>query len=205
MPTLLVIEVSPRFDYSISRKLTNEFVEKWTAAHPGGAVVVRDLVKTNIPFVDLPWLGAAFTPPEQHSTEHAAAIKISNDLIAELKAATHIVIGTPMYNFSIPALLKAYVDQIVRFDATVSTTYEGLLTGKRATLIISTGGDFSSGAAFESYNQATGYIRLILGFIGITDINIVLAGQTLSVDKGETTMQEFVGKFDAQLSTTAGI
>jgi len=114
MPTLLAIEVSPRHEFSTSRKLTALFIDRWKAARPGAAVVVRDLMRTPPPFVDLAWIGGAFTPREQHSPESAAAIKVSDDLIAELKAADDIVIGTPMFNFSIPAVLKAYIDQIVR-------------------------------------------------------------------------------------------
>jgi FMN-dependent NADH-azoreductase len=83
MKTLLAIGVSPRYEYSTSRKLTSLFVQKWQAAHPGGQVIDRDLLKTNLPFVDLPWIGGAFAPPEQHSPESAAAIKISNDLVAD--------------------------------------------------------------------------------------------------------------------------
>ena len=130
MPTLLAIEVSPRHELSTSRKLTAHFIERWKAAYPGSAVVVRDLMKTPPPFVDLAWIAGAFTPREQHSPESAAAIKVSDDLVAELEAADHIVIGTPMFNFSIPAVLKAYIDQIVRVGVTVSPNNVGLLTGK---------------------------------------------------------------------------
>ena len=146
MPSLLAIEVSPRHEFSASRKLTALFVDQWKAAHPGAAVVTRDLTKTPPPFVDLAWIGGAYTPREQHSPESAAAIKISDDLVGEIKAADHIVIGTPMFNFSIPAVLKAYVDQIVRVGVTVSSNNVGLLTGKRATIILATGGDFRPGS-----------------------------------------------------------
>jgi FMN-dependent NADH-azoreductase len=139
MTTLLAIGSSPRYEHSTSRKLTSLFVEKWRAAHPDGEVVERDLVKTNLQFVDLPWIGGAFTPPEQHSPESAAAIKISNDLVAELQAADRIIIGTPMYNFSIPAVLKAYVDHVVRVGVTVVDNV-GQLTGKKATIILASGG-----------------------------------------------------------------
>jgi FMN-dependent NADH-azoreductase len=113
MKTLLVVEVSPRLEFSVSRSLTARFVEQWKRGNPHGVVVVRDLFKSHIPFVDLHWIGGAFTPREQHSPESAAAIKVSDDLVAEMKSADHILIGTPMYNFSIPAILKAYIDQIV--------------------------------------------------------------------------------------------
>ena len=191
MSTLLAIGVSPRYDYSTSRKLTALFVEKWWAAHPGGQVIDRDLIKTHLPFVDLPWIGGAFTPPDQHSPESAAAIKVSNHLVAELQSADHIVIGTPMYNFSIPAVLKAYIDHVVRKGLTVSTDNVGMLTGKKATVILATGGDFSPGSPVEGYNLASGYLRQVLGFIGITDVEIILAGGPRAGAYGEAAVEQF--------------
>lgn len=194
MATLLAIGVSPRYDYSTSRKLTSLFVEKWQAAHDGGTVIDRDLQKTNLPFVDLPWIGGAFTPAEQHSPASAAAIKVSDDLVAELKSADQIVIGTPMYNFSIPAILKAYIDHVVRIGVTVSTDNVGLLTGKKATVILATGGDFSPGSPVEGYNQASGYLRQVLGYIGITNVEIILAGRPHAGTYGETAIEQFGDK-----------
>jgi FMN-dependent NADH-azoreductase len=203
MIKLLAIEVSPRFDYSTSRRLTSGFIEKWKVEHKDGSVIVRDLMKTNLPFIDLPWIGGAFTSPEQHSVEYAAAIKISDDLVAELKAVDHIVIGTPMYNFSVPAVLKAYIDHVVRVGVTFTMQYEGLVTGKKATVILTSGSNFAPGTKYESYNVASSYLRQILGFIGITDVTVILAGQALAVDMGEKTMDEFVGQFGRELSHAA--
>lgn len=203
MTSLLAIEVSPRFEYSVSRQLTAQFIEKWNSDHADGSVVIRDLAKTPLPYVDLPWIGGAYTPAEQHSPEMAAAIKVSDDLIAELQRADHIVIGTPMHNFSIPAVLKAYIDHVVRMGVTVTMQYEGLLIGKKATIILASGGNFAPGAPFESYNVAVSYLRQVLGFIGITDVDVVLAGQTLAIDQGQKTMDEFVDQFDHELSAAA--
>lgn len=203
MTTLLAIEVSPRLAYSASRKLTAQFIKTWNAGHPGSSVVVRDLMKTHLPFVDLPWIGGAYTPSEKHSPEMTAAIKVSDDLIAELKAADHIVIGTPMYNFSIPAVLKAYIDLIVRVGVTFTQSYEGLLTGKKATILLAAGGNYAPGAPAETYNVAGSYLRQILGFIGITDVTVVLAGQTAAVDQGQKTLDEFAGQFDREVSAAA--
>ena len=75
MRTLLAIDVSPRCDYSTTRKLTALFVDKWREAHSGGYVVERDLVKTNLPFVDLPWIGGAFTPPEPLPDPNPATVQ----------------------------------------------------------------------------------------------------------------------------------
>jgi len=191
MPTLLAIEVSPRHELSTSRRLTELFIDGWKAAHPGSHVVVRDLTKTPPPFVDLAWIGGAFTPREQHSPESAAAMKVSDELVAEIKAADDIVIGTPMFNFSIPAVLKAYIDQIVRVGVTVSPSNVGLLTGKKATIILASGGDFSPGSPVEKYNQASGYLRQVLAWIGIKDIEIILAGRARAGAAGETAVEAF--------------
>ena len=190
MASLLAITASPRYGLSTSRKLTSLFVDKWRAAHPGGAVVERDLIKTTLPFVDLPWIGGAFTPPEQHSPQSAAAIRISDDLVAELQAADRIIIGTPMYNFTIPAVLKAYIDHVVRVGVTVVNNV-GQLTGKKATVILASGGDFSPGSPIEGYDHASSYLRQVLGFIGITDLEIVLAGSARAGMAGETAVEEF--------------
>lgn len=203
MATLLVIETSPRLDQSTSRKLTAEFVEAWKNAHPGGATVTRDLMRTKLPFVDLPWIGGAYTPVEQHSPEMAQALKVSDELIAELKSVDHIVIGTPMYNFSIPAVLKAYIDHVVRVGVTFTPQYQGLVTGKKATVIMTSGGDYAPGSATEAYNVATSYLRQILGFIGITDVTVVLAGRTTAVDQGQKTAADFTRQFEPELAAAA--
>lgn len=191
MSVLLAIEVSPRHELSTSRKLTALFIDHWKAAHPGAAVVVRDLMRAPPPFVDFDWIGGTFTPREQHSLESAAAIRVSDELIAEIKAADHIVIGTPMFNFSIPAVLKAYIDQIVRVGVTVSPNNVGLLTGKKATIILASGGDFSPGSPVEKYNQASGYLRQVLAWIGIKDVEIILAGRARAGAAGETAVEQF--------------
>lgn len=134
---------------------------------------------------------SSFTPPATHSPEAAAAIKVSNDLVAELESADHIVIGTPMYNFSIPARLKAWIDHIVRIGVTVSADYKGLLKGKSVDIILSSGGDFSPGSPVEAYDQASGYLRQIFAWIGITDINIVLADRERTGDNGETALENY--------------
>jgi FMN-dependent NADH-azoreductase len=197
MPTLLVIEVSPRFENSTSRMLTRVFVEEWRTANSGGTVITRDLVKTTIPFVDLSWIDAAALPPEARSPKMSAAIKLSDELISELKSADRIVIGTPMFNFAIPASLKAYIDQIVRVGLTVSADNQGLLTGKLADVIVASGGDFSPDSPVQKYDQATGYIRQLLAWIGITDLNIILAGRAVAGPFGETAVENFGGEVKA--------
>jgi FMN-dependent NADH-azoreductase len=114
VPQLLVVETSPRGDSSISRHLTRRFVAEWQTAHPDGQIVHRDLMETNLAFVNAPWLQAYFTPPEQHSLEMKAELALSDELVGELLATEHLVIATPVYNYNVPAVLKAWVDHIVR-------------------------------------------------------------------------------------------
>ena len=203
MPTLLAIESSPRGDRSISRQLTSKFIDDWKAEHAGGNVVLRDLQKTELPFVDLPWIAGAYTPAEQHSPEMKQALRISNELIAELMAADHLVIGTSMYNFSIPANLKAYIDHIVRIGVTFSSGYEGLVKGKTLTVILASGGVYTPGSPTESYNVAISYLKQVFGFIGITDVSAVLAGGTAAVDMGKAKLPELLGQFEPAVAEAA--
>src|ERR1700677_4410275 len=131
MPTLLSIQASSRGDSSVSRILSDKFVAQWKRKYPAGQVIVRDLMKTDLPFLDLPWITGAYAhDPAQRSPEMKAALAVSDTLIAELRSAHHILIGVPMLNFSIPAVLKAYIDQIVRINETFSRETGGLLKDK---------------------------------------------------------------------------
>ncbi len=195
MAKLLVIEASPQGERSVSRTLTARFVAAWRHANPAGGVVTRDLIATGIPLINSDWIAGAFTPPDTHSPASAAAMRTSDELIAELQAANHILIGTPMHNVNIAAALKAYIDQIVRVGATVTPDNVGLVMGKRAAVIIASGGDFSPGSPAEHFNHATPYLRAILGFVGITDLAFILAGPTRRIATGEEPLEAFVARF----------
>jgi FMN-dependent NADH-azoreductase len=203
MSTLLKIDVSPRGDHSVSRKLGNQFVADWQANHTDATVVTRDLAKTTIPFVDLPWIAGAFSTPDKHTDEHKAALKISDEFIAELFAADHILIATPMYNFNVPAVLKAWIDHIVRYGVTFNAGFEGLLKNKKVTIIIASGGVYTPGAHMESYNFESSYLKHILAFVGLTDVDIVLAGGTNAINQGKTTLEDFTGTFQQPVAEAA--
>lgn len=206
MATLLKIDVSPRGEYSISRQLGNHFATEWQSNHVGGEIVTRDLATTNLPFVDLPWIAGAFSAEDQHTEAHKAALKLSDELIAELLVADEIVISTPMYNFNVPAALKAWIDHIVRLNKTFAFGPEGLkglAAGKKLTVLIASGSDFSVGSPLEAYNIEGPYFRVVFGFIGITDITIVHAGGTNKVAHGEVTAPVFIEKFLHDINTAA--
>ena len=203
MRTLLVVEASPRGEQSMSRGLTERFVAAWTKNHPDGRVVERDLMKTDLPFVNQPWLGAYFTPPDQHTPSMKELLRLSDELVAELLAADDIAIGTPVYNYNIPAVLKAYIDHIVRKGKTLGFSGEGLVHGKQATILMASGGSYTEGSPIRDRDIATGYLRLILKVIGIYNVTVVAGGNAKAVDMGETTRQAFLQKFDREISEAA--
>ena len=203
MRTLLVVEASPRGEHSMSRGLTKRFVEAWKKNNPDGRVVERDLMKTELPFVTLPWLGAYFTPAEQHTPQMKELLRLSDDLVAEILAADDIAIGTPVYNYNIPAVLKAYVDHIVRKGKTLGFAGEGLVHGKKCTILMASGGVYTEGSPIRDRDIATTYLRLILNVIGIEDVTVVAGGNAKAVDMGETTREAFLQKLDSQVAAAA--
>jgi FMN-dependent NADH-azoreductase len=206
MSKLLKIDVSPRGEHSISRKLGNRFATEWQSNHVGGEIITRDLATTTIPYVDLPWIAGAFTAPEQQTGDHKAALQLSDELIDELLAVDEVVISTPMYNFNVPAVLKAWIDHIVRLNKTFGFGTQGLkgfVKGKKVTIIIASGSEYTSGSPMEAYNAEAPYLRVVLGFIGITDITIVHAGGTNRVAQGQVTAPVFLEQFAHEVDLAA--
>ena len=146
-------------------------------------MVERDLAKSDLPYMNLPWLGASLTPLEAHTPEMKEVLQVS----AELLAADHIAISTPVYNYNIPANLKSYVDHIVGKGLTLGMTGEGLVHGKKCTVLMASGGVYTEGSPIRDRDIATLYLRLILKVIGIEDVTFVAAGGTKVVDLGEKT------------------
>ena len=203
MATLLSIQSSPRGDYSVSTTLAKQFVAEWQKNNAGGKVISHDTTAEKLPFVDLPWIMGAFTPAEQHSPEAAAAIKVSDDLVDELLACDELLIATPMYNFSIPASLKAWIDHVVRLNRTFTADYKGLVHGKKAWIILASGGEYGPGAYAESYNVATAYLKQILGFMGISDVQVVFAGGTSGIDQGKVSLPEYAKQHEDEVIAAA--
>lgn len=203
MTKLLVVETSPRGNHSISRIMTRRFVANWRDAHPGGEVVDRDLMETDLPFVTAPWLQAYFTPSEQHSPDMKQALQLSDMLVGEVLAADHIVIATPVYNYNVPAALKAWVDHIVRKGMTLGADGGGLVAGKKATVLLASGGIYTEGSPIRDRDLATQYLRLILSVIGITDVTVVAGGGAKVVDMGEQTMDGFIAGLEPEIQRAA--
>ena len=207
MPTLLKIDVSPRGEHSISRALGTTFVQAWTQAHPGGTITTRDLAHTDLPYIELPWITGSYSDPSGHTAEQKQALAIGDQMIEELKAADHIVITTPMYNFAIPARLKSWIDHVVRagktFRANQDGSYTGLIPGKKVTVLRASAGIYLPGSPAEGYDAEIPYLRQILGFMGITDVTFVQAGATYKVDRGMETREQFLQPFQSQAAAAA--
>jgi FMN-dependent NADH-azoreductase len=203
MTKLLVVETSPRGDHSISRTMTRRFVANWQAAHPDGQVTHRDLMESDLPFVTAPWLQAYFTPADQHSPEMKDALRLSDELAGEVLAADHIVVATPVYNYNIPAALKAWVDHIVRKGLTLGFDGSGLVTATKATVLLASGGIYTEGSPIRDRDIATQYLRFILAVIGITDVTVVAGGGAKAVDMAEQTMDGFIATVEPEIARAA--
>ncbi len=171
--TVLRIDASMRREGSVTRALADRIVAKLGPDR----MIARDLAD-GVPLVDEAWIGANFTPAEDRTDAQRAALSVSDALIEELRAADTLVIGLPVYNFGVPAALKAWIDQVARARVTFRYTESGpvgLLTGKRAIVVVASGGtEVDSGIDF-----ATPYLRHALGFIGINDIRVVKADRQM--------------------------
>jgi FMN-dependent NADH-azoreductase len=195
MSTLLKLDSSPMGERSISRKLTSKFAESWLKTHPGGKVIDRDLTTLTLPVVDASWVGAAYTPEGSRTAAQRQALAASDSLINDLEQADEYVFGVPMHNFSIPSTLKLWIDQIARVGKTFSygeAGPKGLLTGKKATLLLASGGEYGKDSAMASFDFVTPYLQAVLGFLGITDVTIIAASGTAQLMSGKTDPQTFL-------------
>ncbi|MBM3604351.1 MAG: FMN-dependent NADH-azoreductase [Alphaproteobacteria bacterium] len=181
---------------SISRQLTADIVSRLSAAHPEATVTYRDL-NTGVPAIDTLWFQAVRVGTENPSAEHQDRVATSDALLAEVQAADTLVIGLPVYNFAIPAQLKNWLDQIAR--AGISFRYtaegpEGLLKNKRAFVAYTAAGT----PLGSDLDHASGYLRHMLGFLGITDVTFVAAdGLAMDREAGMARAQEALDKIAA--------
>ena len=174
MVHILHLDSSPRGERSISRTLTKQFVNVWKQLHPDDAITYRDLGRNPAPPIDEAWIAAAFSSPEQLTPALEAALMTSDELIEELLTANLYVFGIPMYNYSVPASFKAYIDQVVRVQQTFmvgADGYEGLLKNKKALVITTRGGSYAG----EPLDFQEPYLRAVFDFIGITDVTFIHA------------------------------
>jgi FMN-dependent NADH-azoreductase len=202
MATVLHINSSVRQNGSLSRQLGAEFVAKWQEANPSGTVITRDLAANPVPHLTEQMMGAYFTPAEQRNADQAHTIKTSDALVDELLAADTIVIGAPMYNFSVTSGLKAWIDHVARAGRTFkygANGPEGLVSGKKVYVFVASGGAYSEGPA-AAYDHVTTYLRSVLGFLGMTDVTFIVAE---GVAMGEEAVAAAIAKSRTSIAAIA--
>lgn len=171
MNTLLRIDSSTRKTDSHSRDLANRFEEQYKVKHVQTDITYRDLTTSDIPHLSQAFIDAMFTLSESRTEEMKETLALSAKLIAELKSADTILLSVPMFNFTIPSVLKAYIDHITRVGETFSmdeTGFKGLVTGKKLVIVAAYGADFSEMKAMDFVEP---YLKSIFGFLGFTDIS----------------------------------
>jgi FMN-dependent NADH-azoreductase len=198
MKKVLVINSSARKLNSHSRNLTEVFVNHWKSIHNNPDITFRELGNAAVPHINENWIAAAFKPETARSQEEKEALKISDLYIAELRQADVIVVGAPMYNWSVPSVLKAYIDQVVRVNETwklnpgnYENPYIGLLENKTVILLLSRGSQgYEKGQAIEHMNFQSNYLKTVFNVMGIQDIHLVTAeGTTLDPETFKQTLE----------------
>jgi FMN-dependent NADH-azoreductase len=174
MKKILHIISSPRGEASLSIKLGNAIIEKIKAEYPGSTVKESNLVTQQFPHLEEAHLTSFFTPAESRTPANIEAIKPSDEAIQEIRDADIVVIGAPLYNFSIHSSLKAWIDHIVRSGITFKYDEngpEGLLKGKKVYIALASGWVYSDGP-MQSFDFVEPYLKHILSFIGLADISV---------------------------------
>jgi FMN-dependent NADH-azoreductase len=194
MKKILNIISSPRGANSYSFQLADALLDKLKTKYPGSEIKTVNLVEKHFPHLEESHLASFFTPVQQHSEKDKEAIRHSNEAVGEIMDADIVVIGAPMYNFTIPSSLKAWIDHIVRAGVTFSYSEkgaEGLVKGKKLYLILSTGGVFSEGP-MKAHDYMEPYLRFILGFIGLVDITTLRVEGTAYPDQKDTALEKAI-------------
>ncbi|RXZ36144.1 FMN-dependent NADH-azoreductase [Oxalobacteraceae bacterium CAVE-383] len=201
MSTILHLNTSIRSSGSHSRTLSGEFLAM--LAVPGkDTVIERDLAGQPVPHLDEATMGAFFTPADKRSPAQNQALALSDKLIAEVQSADTIVIGAPMYNFSISSGFKAWIDHVARAGVTFKYTETGpvgLLQGKKVFVFTARGGVYSYGPAAAMDFHET-YLRAVLGFIGLTDVTFV---HTEGLGMGEEAVKQAVAQTRGKVAELA--
>lgn len=173
MMKILRIDASGRHGGSITRELGDEVVRRLCANHPGAAVQTRDL-SGGLPLLDEDWIAANLSAPEDRTPAQHDTLAFSDSLVGELQSADALVVTVPLYNFGVPAAMKAWIDLVCRARLTFAYTPEGprgLLADRPVYLVMASGG-VPLGSPMDF---ASGYLRQVFGFIGIRDVHLIAA------------------------------
>lgn len=200
MRRILHIDASYSTASSASRVLSQAFIIACQKFHPKDTVLYRDLGRFPVPYINETWIAAIHSPPEAHTPEMIEALKVSDPLLEEFLSVDCYVLGVPMYGFTIPATLKAYIEHLIRIGRTYEVNergVQGLIHGKKALFITSRGGNYPPGSPFGEDHQAP-YLRTIFWSFGITDVQFVNASDLVLGDR-----EQSISTAQAHLQTLA--
>lgn len=200
MSQVLLITSSPRGGASHSTQIARKLADQLASGNPRSSVTVRELARQPLPHIGEDFVTALGTPPEQRTQAQSTAIALSDQLVTELFAADVVVIASSMINFGVSSTLKTYIDYLLRGGVTFRYTAkgpEGLVTGKKAYIVQASGGVYSDGPAKAANFQDT-YLRHVLEFIGITDIETIhIEGVALGPEATEKALTSAAGRVSA--------
>lgn len=199
---VLVIKSSPKGDTSTSNDVVDYFTEQLLDQQEAFEIITRDLSKTPAPLLDGPTQEAFYTAAEDLTDTQRVLVAPSFAMIEELKRADIVVFASPMHNFSVSSLLKAYIDQVCRYGLTFQygvSGPEGLLQGKKGIIVSSAGMDFQDEPA-KDIDFQTPYLKHILSFMGIKDISVV---PVQGVDRSDANPENIISSAKTRMQTLA--
>ena len=203
--SILLITSSPRGNASHSTRVATEFANKLLAADPSNTLVVRDLVANPLPHIDADYASGIYTPVEARTQRQAEVVGVSDAVVDELFAADTIILATGFINFNISSTLKSWVDHIARSGKTFAygeNGPKGLVTGKKVYIVLASGGIYSEGAAVQM-DHAIPYLRSVLGFVGMTDVDVIrIEGVGMGPDAVTAALAQATAKVDAVVAAS---
>ncbi|SFD23631.1 FMN-dependent NADH-azoreductase [Streptomyces aidingensis] len=213
MATLLHLDTSLNGDNSVSREVAASFRRAWEEQHPEGSVIYRDLSAEPIPHLDGAAYYTAFTPPEERDEEQRRILALREKLISELESADAVLVGAPLYNYSLPSALKAWLDHVIVMGRTASAE-PTTVAGKPVTVVTSRGGAYGPGTPQEGKDFAVPYLTMVLGTAMGMRPEFIVPELTLAhsvpamaglIDKAETSRAEAHRRAEARAKDLAGL
>ncbi|RWK40082.1 FMN-dependent NADH-azoreductase [Mesorhizobium sp.] len=203
--SILLVTSSPRGAASHSTRIATELAEKLLAADPSARLVARDLVANPLPHIDPDYSAGIYTPAEARTQRQAEVVGVSDAVVDELFAADTIILATGFINFGISSTLKSWVDHVSRSGKTFAygeNGPKGLVTGKKVYIVLASGGIYSEGAAVQM-DHAIPYLRSVLAFIGMTDVEVIrIEGVGMGPDAVTAALAKASAKVDALVTST---
>ncbi|MER9296968.1 FMN-dependent NADH-azoreductase [Mesorhizobium sp. M0621] len=206
--SILLVTSSPRGAASHSTRIATEFAEKLVAADPSNTLVVRDLVANPLPHIDADYASGIYVPAEARTPRQAEVVGVSDVVLDELFAADTVILATGFINFNISSTLKSWVDHISRSGKSFAygeNGPKGLVTGKKVYIVLASGGIYSEGAAVQ-FDHAIPYLRGVLGFLGMTDVDVIrIEGVSMGPDAVASALARATAKVDAVVAATRDV